>query len=72
MSELLCTGQNSPEGCAVFVLFIFLMWTKFKIFIKFVTILLLFWFFLATRQVFLAPQPGIKPTAPCIGRRSLF
>ena len=41
VSELLCTGQNSPEGCALFFffffkifLFIFLMWTKFKVFIK--------------------------------------
>ena len=43
------------------------MWTIFKIFIGFVTVLLLFYalVFLATRYMgSLAPQPGIKPTPP--------
>ena len=45
------------------------MWTIFKIFIEFVTVLLLFlcFGFLATRHVrFLAPWPGIEPTPPAL------
>ena len=42
------------------------MWTVFKVFIEFVTILFLFYvlFFLARRMWILAPQPGIELVAP--------
>ena len=47
-------------------LFVYLMWTNFKVFIDLTTTLLLlfmFWVFLAVRCVgFLASGPGIKPT----------
>ena len=45
----------------------FLIWTILKLFIEFVTILLLFFmfhFFGHEAQGILAPQPGIKPTPP--------
>ena len=44
------------------------MWTIFKVFIEFVTILLLFYvlFFGHEACGILAPQPGIKPTAPAL------
>ena len=40
------------------------MWTLFKVFIEYITILLLFFFFnvLAFLVLILAPQPGIVPT----------
>ena len=44
--------------------FFFLMWTISKVFIEFVTILLLllmFWFFGQQACVILAPQPRIEP-----------
>ena len=50
------------------------MWTIFKIFIEFVTMLPLFyvfWYFGQEACGILAPQPGIEPTAPCIGRGNL-
>ena len=50
------------------------MWTIFKVFIEFVTLLLLFFSFgfLATREAgVLAPQPGFSPVALCIRRRRL-
>ena len=43
------------------------MWTIFKVFIEFVTILLLFyvfWFFGLKARGILAPQPGIEPAPP--------
>ena len=43
------------------------MWTVFKVFIEFVTILLLFYvlvFFGHNACEILAPQPGIEPTSP--------
>ena len=40
---------------------LFLMWTIFKVFIEFVTILLLFWFYGHKACGILAPQPGIEP-----------
>ena len=42
------------------------MWTTFKVFIEFVTILLLFmfWFFGHKSFEILAPWPGIKPSTP--------
>ena len=42
------------------------MWTIFKVFTEFVRILLLFWFFGPRAYQALAPQPGIKPTAPAL------
>ena len=45
------------------------MWTIFKIFIEFVTILLLFyvfWFFDCEACGILAPHPGIEPTPPAL------
>ena len=45
------------------------MWTTFKVFIEFVTILLLFygfWFLGPKAYGILAPQPGIKPTPPAL------
>ena len=47
------------------------MWTIFKLFIEFVTVLLLFYVFvfvvfLAEAWGILAPLPGIKPTAPVL------
>ena len=52
---------------------LFLMWTIFKVFIKFVTILLMFCFgfFGCKTHKILAPGPGMEPTAPGIGRQSL-
>ena len=45
------------------------MWTIFKVFIEFVTILLVFhgfWFFGCKVCGILAPRPGIEPTAPAL------
>ena len=45
------------------------MWTIFKVFIEFITILLLlfmFWFFSQEACGILAPLPGIKPTPPAL------
>ena len=46
------------------------MWTIFKAFIKFVTILLLFWVFVEFfgQEVcgISAPRPGIQPSAPAL------
>ena len=45
------------------------MWTIFKVFIKFVTILLLFyvfWFFGPEACGILAPRPGIEPATPVL------
>ena len=42
--------------------FFFLMWTILKIFIEFVTILLLFYVLFFWACGILGPQPGIKPT----------
>ena len=53
-----------------FVLFFFfLMWAIFKVFIEFVTVLLLFYVFVFwPRQAYeiLAPHPGIKPAPPAL------
>ena len=45
-----------------------LMWTIFKVFIEFVTILLLFHVFVFWTQDLwiLAPRPGIEPTSPAV------
>ena len=51
----------------VFFSKIFSMWTIFKVFIEFVTILLLFfnfWFFGYKACEILAPRPGIEPVPP--------
>jgi len=48
------------------------MWTVFKVFIEFATILLLlfmFWFFDLEACGMLAPQLGIEPRTPCTGRQ---
>ena len=53
---------------------IFLMWTIFKVFIELLQCCLCFMFFRCFGQEacgILASQPGIEPTAPCIGRGSL-
>ena len=44
------------------------MWTIFKVFIEFVTILFLFYALVFGRKVcgFLAPWPGIKPAPPAL------
>ena len=44
------------------------MWTIFKVFIEFVTVLLLFYVLLFGCQAcgILAPQPGINPEAPAL------
>ena len=47
------------------------MWTIFKVFIEFVTILLMFWVFGHGYRI-LVPQLGTEPTPPGIGRRSLY
>ena len=49
-------------------IFFFLMWTIFKICIKFATILLrfMFWFFGREACGILAPQPGIEPAPPAL------
>ena len=52
---------------------IFLMWTIFKVFIEFVTTLLLFYvlFFGPKARGVLTPWPWIKTHSPCIGKWSL-
>ena len=57
----------------LFVLFCFLMWTNFKVFIEFVTILLLFYVlvFWARGIRHLSSQARDRTHTPCIGRRSL-
>ena len=50
------------------------MWTIFKVFIEFVTILLLFcfWFFDHEAGGMLVPGPGVETVCtPCIGKQSL-
>ena len=50
------------------------MWTIFKVFTEFVTMLLLFYvlvFFIRGAGGILAPWPGIEPTLPAFGRQSL-
>ena len=46
----------------------FLTWTILKVFIEFVTMLLLFYVLVFWRQAcgILAPQPGIKPAPPAL------
>ena len=46
------------------------MWTNFKVFIEFVSVLFKLFFFFTVRCRILAPQPGIKHTS-CVGRQSL-
>ena len=48
--------------------FFFLMWTIFKVFIKLVTILLLFYVLGFWREAYgiLAPRPVIEPTPPAL------
>ena len=57
----------------IFLSFFFLMWTIFKVFIEFATVLLLFYvlFFWPQACGTLAAQPGSKPKPHCTGRRSL-
>ena len=58
-------GFHSPLGFCAF--FFFLMWTISKVFVEFVTILLLlfmFWFFGQEAWGTLSTCPGIKPTPP--------
>ena len=47
---------------------IFLLWAIFKVFIEFITILLLFYVLIFWPQAcgILAPQPGIKPSSPAL------
>ena len=52
------------------------MWTTFKVFIEFVTILLLFYVLVfwpcgMWNLRILVPLQGVRPTCPCIGRQSL-
>ena len=53
------------------------LWTIFKGFVEFTTILLLlfmFWFFFFFGHEacgILTPQPGVEPVIPCIGKRCL-
>ena len=51
---------------------IFFMWTIFKVFIEFVTILLWFYVLVFWLQVIriLAPHPGIEPTPPALEDKS--
>ena len=49
----------------------FLMWTTFKVFIEFVTILLLFWFFWPRGMWDLSSLTRDQTHTPCIGSRSL-
>ena len=42
------------------------MWTIFKVFIEFVTILLLFWFFAREACGIPAPRPGTEPAPPTL------
>ena len=49
-----------------FFLFCFLMWTIFKVFIEFGTILLLFYFFGPEAYEILAPSPWIEPILPAL------
>ena len=68
MSHCSLTGlecQRLGFLCFLFSLSLFLMWTIFKVFIEFVTILLLlfmFWFFGHKACEILVSQSGIKPT----------
>ena len=51
------------------------MWTVFKVFIEFVTILLLFysfWFFDTKACGILVPRPGIEPRTLCIRRQKVL
>ena len=52
--------------------FIFLMWTIFKVLIGFVTTLFLFCVLVLGLEIcgISAPQSGIKPGPPCTGRQS--
>ena len=63
--------QGLPSSFCFFVCFIrfFLMWAIFKVFIKFVTIFILFYvlvFWGYKACGILTPQPGIKPTPPAL------
>ena len=65
------------NACALFISFvffkIFLMWTIFKVFIEFVTILLLFYvlFFWLQGMGDLSSPARDRARTPCIERRSL-
>ena len=51
------------------------MWTLFKVFIEFVTILFLFfmfWFFGCEARRILAPGPGIEPAPPALEGKVLI
>ena len=56
-----------------FFLDFFLMWTTFKVFIEFDTILFLFHVLVFGRQAcgFLAPRPGIEPAPPALWSKVL-
>ena len=65
--------QKTRYDSHKFLLKIFLMWTTFKVFIEFVTILLLFifWYFGCEACGILAPWPGIEHTHPALEDRVL-
>ena len=59
----------TPNGfalCLMKLIKIFLMWTIFKVFNDFITILFLFCFFGDEACEILAPQSGIKPAPPSL------
>ena len=56
------------DNVSIFLRFFFLMWTIFKVFVEFVTILCLFYvldFGLKASEI-LDPQPGIEPIPPVL------
>jgi len=62
-------GQYQKPPILFVCLFFLDMDHFFKVFIEFVTVLLLFYVLILLGGCgILAPQPGIKPTPPCIGK----
>ena len=61
------------KPCDISFFFFFLMWTTFKVFIEFVTILFQFHVLVFGRQAcgFLVPRPGIEPAPPALGSKVL-
>ena len=65
--------ENDLHGFLLVCFFFFLMWPIFKVFIEFVTILLLFYVLVFWSQDVwdLTPQPGIKPELPTLESKVL-
>ena len=66
--RVLGNGIRSPDFLPFFFFKVFLMWTIFRVFIEFATILLLFYVLVfGGRHVgILAPWPGIEPAPPAL------